>query len=71
MISGFCSPILLSLEEAKSSCFGWKFTFWGSKCDWYCVRGQKRLGSQSTLTVPQGLGYPHWDPFCLDQRFTH
>lgn len=57
MSAGFCSPILLSLEGAKdkSSCSGWKFTFWKSKCDWDYVKGQEMLGSQSTLTVPQGL----------------
>lgn len=57
MSAGFCSPILLSLEEAKdrSRCSGWKFAFWKSKCDWDCVKGQEMLGSPSTLTVPQGL----------------
>lgn len=57
MISGFCSPILLSSEEAKdkSSCSGWKLTFWESKGDWDYVKGQGTLGSQSTLTVPWGL----------------
>lgn len=63
MISGFSSPLLLLLEEAKdkSSYSGWKFTFGASKYDWDHVRGQERLGSQSTLTVPecpQGL-VPH------------
>lgn len=47
MISGFCSSLLLLLEEAKdkSSCSGWKFTFGASKYDWDHVRGQESLGS--------------------------
>lgn len=47
MISGFCSSLLLLLEEAKdkSSCSGWKFIFGASKYDWDHVRGQESLRS--------------------------